>query len=82
MKKARTFTSQFKREVIEELLSETTGPAQLCRRYNLSSGLLYHWKKQYARGRFNNEPTQEAAMLDRINALEEVVGTLTLEMSS
>lgn len=81
MKKARTFTSQFKREVIEELLSETTGPAQLCRRYNLSSGLLYHWKKQYARGRFNNEPTQEADMLDRINALEKVVGRLTLEMS-
>ncbi|TKJ45520.1 hypothetical protein CEE35_03735 [Candidatus Aerophobetes bacterium Ae_b3b] len=81
MKKARTFTSQFKREVIEELLSEITGPAQLCRRYNLSSGLLYHWKKQYVRGRFNNEPTQEAAMLDRINALEKVVGRLTLEMS-
>lgn len=27
MKKTRTFTSQFKREVVEELLSGTTGPA-------------------------------------------------------
>jgi len=59
--------------------SGTTGPAHLCRRYNLSSDLLYHWKKQYARGRFNNEPTQEAAVLDRINALEKMVGRLTLE---
>jgi len=46
MRKPRTFTSQFKREVVEELVSGTTGPAQLARRYNLSSGLLYHWKKQ------------------------------------
>ena len=56
MRKPRTFTSQFKREVVEELVSGTTGPAQLARRYNLSSGLLYHWKKQYARGKLNNEP--------------------------
>ena len=27
---------------------------------------LYHWKKQYARGKLNNEPTEEAA-LERSN---------------
>ena len=45
MRKPRTFTSQFKREVVEELVSGTTGPAQLARRYNLSSGLLLSLEK-------------------------------------
>jgi len=79
MRKPRTFTSQFKREVVEELLSRTTGQAQLARRYNLSSGLLYHWKNQYARGKFNNEPTAEAALRDRVNQLEQILGRITLE---
>jgi len=70
MRKARIFTGEFKRQVVEEMLSGTTGPGQLCRRYNLSSGLVYHWKKQYAKGKLNNEPTQEEALLDRINKLE------------
>jgi len=79
MRKPRTFTSQFKREVVEELVSGTTGPAQLARRYNLSSGLLYHWKKQYARGKLNNEPTEETALRDRMSQLEQMLGRLTLE---
>ena len=77
--KKRTFTAEFKREVVEELLSRVTGLAQLTRKYNLSRGLLYHWRKQYARGKFDNEPTQEEAMLDRINKLEQMLGKLTLE---
>jgi len=79
MRKPRTFTAEFKREIVEELLSGATGPAQLSRRYNLSSGLLYHWKRQYARGKFDNEPAREAAMLDRISKLEQMLGKLTLE---
>jgi len=70
MRKPRTFTAEFKREVVEELFSGTTGPAQLFRRYNLSSGILYNWKRQCARGKLNNEPAQEEALLDRINKLE------------
>ncbi len=50
---------------------DTTGPAQLSRRYNLPSGLLYNWKKQYARGKLDNGPTQVAALLDRINKLDQ-----------
>jgi len=79
MRKPRTFTAEFKRQVVEEMLSGTIGPAQICRRHNLSSGLVYHWKKQYARGKLNNEPAQEASMFDRINKLEQMLGKLTLE---
>ncbi len=79
MRNQRTFSHQFKRQVVEELLSGESRPAQLCRRHNISSSLLYHWKKQYGRGRFNNEPTAEGALRDRIEKLERLVGRLTLE---
>ncbi len=79
MRNQRRFNVEFKRQVIEELISEESRPAQICRRYNISSSLLYHWKRQYSRGRFNNEPTEEAALKDRIEKLERLVGRLTLE---
>lgn len=79
MMNQRSFSVELKRQVVEELLSGASGPAQLCRRHNISSSLLYHWKKQYSRGKFNNEPTEEGALRDRIEKLERLVGKLTLE---
>ena len=79
MRNQRNFSLEFKRGVVEELLSGESSPAQLCRRYNISSSLLYHWKRQYSRGKFDNEPTEEAALKDRIEKLERLVGRLTLE---
>ena len=79
MRNQRSFSIEFKSQVVHDLLSGESGPAQLCRRYNISSSLLYHWKKQYSRGKFNNEPTDEAALKDRVEKLERLVGKLTLE---
>ena len=79
MRNQRSFSLEFKRQAVEELLSGESRPAQICRRYNISSSLLYHWKRQYSRGKFNNEPTEEAAFKDRIEKLERLVGRLTLE---
>jgi transposase len=79
MRNIRSYSQEFKRQVVEELMSGESRPAQICRRHNISSSLLYHWKKQYSRGKFNNEPTAEAALQDRIEKLERLVGKLTLE---
>jgi transposase len=79
MRNQRSFSQEFKLQVVEELLSGESRPAQICRRHNISSSLLYHWKKQYSRGKFNNEPTAEGALKDRIEKLERLVGRLTLE---
>jgi transposase-like protein len=79
MRNQRTFSLEFKRQVVEELMSGESRPAQLCRRYNITSSVLYHWKKQYSRGKFNNEPTEEGALRDRMEKLERLVGRLTLE---
>jgi len=79
MRNQRSFSLEFKRQVVEELLSGESRPAQLCRRYNITSSVLYHWKRQYSRGKLNNEPAGEAALKDRIEKLERLVGKLTLE---
>ena len=79
MRNQRTFSLEFKRQLVEELLSGESRAAQLCRRHNITPSLLQHWKKQDSRGKFNNEPTEEAALKDRIEKLERLVGRLTLE---
>ena len=79
MRNNRSFSLEFKRQVVGELMSGESRPAQLCRRHNICPSLLYHWKKQYSRGKFNNEPTEEGALRDRIEKLERLVGKLTLE---
>ena len=82
MRNQRSFSIEFKRQVVEELMSDESRPAQLCRRYNISPSLLYHWKRQYSRGNpvsSTGEPTTEAALKDRIEKLERLVGKLTLE---
>ena len=79
MKNQRGFSLEFKRQVVEELLSGESRPAQLCRRYSITSSVLYHWKKQYSRGKFDNESIEEAALKDRVEKLERLVGRLTLE---
>lgn len=79
MRKKRSFTKEFKRSVVEEWAAGQTGPAQLCRKYDISAGLLYHWRRQYGRGKYDNEPTSEGLMSDRIRELERMVGRLTME---
>ena len=79
MRQQRNFSIEFKRQVVEELISGVSRPAQLCRRYDIVPSLLNHWKKQYELGRLDNEPVKEAALQDRIEKLERLVGKLTLE---
>lgn len=79
MRNQRSFSLEFKRQIVQELLSGESRSAQLCRRHNIGPSLLYHWKKQYSRGKFENEPTEEGALKDRVEKLERLVGKLTLE---
>ena len=79
MSQRRTFRTEFKRQVVEEYLSGASTAAQLMRRHEISSGLLYHWKDQYTKGRFDNPPSHEAALEERVRQLEQLVGRLTLE---
>lgn len=79
MRKQRSFSPEFKRQVIEELLSGVSTPAQICRRHEISSGLLYYWKKQYSRTDLGSNGKREAALEERIQQLEQMLGKACLE---
>lgn len=79
MREKRNFSKEFKRKVVEEWVAGEIRPAQLSRKYEISPGLLYHWKRQYSRGKYDNEPATEALMAERIKELERMVGRLTME---
>lgn len=68
-----------RRSIVELLLSETASPAELCRRYNIASGQFYTWKKQYAQGRLDPEPSREVELEAIVCELERLLGKVTLE---
>ena len=45
-RKRRTFTPEFKAEVVLEVLRGESSQAELCRCYNLSEDQLSKWKQQ------------------------------------
>jgi len=79
MNQRRRFSLEFKRQVVEELLSGISSPAQVSRKYEISGGLMYHWKKRYEQGKLGNEPNHPEALKDRIKELERMVDRLTMD---
>ena len=79
MRIRRTFTKELKCRVVEEILAESTTMAAQCRKYNIAYPLLARWKKDYADGRLNNEPTTEVGYNDKIANLECMIGRLTMD---
>jgi len=79
MRKQRKFSLEFKRQVVEEHLSGVSTAAQLCRKHSISSGLLYHWKRQYVKNSFEADAAREAALEERVNQLEQALGKAYLE---
>ena len=82
-RKRRTFTPEFKAEVVLEALSDESSQAEVCRRHNLSDEQLSKWKRQFlenASALF--EPADKASDADaeRIAQLEQLVGRLTLAL--
>lgn len=80
MVERRKFSTAFKRQVVEELLSGVTTLAQLSRRLEVSSGLILHWKRRYEEGGLVEGPSRtEKELVGRIAQLEQMVGRLTME---
>lgn len=79
MKHRRSFSNEFKRKIIEELLSNSTTTATICRRHNIAYPVIARWKKDYADGKLDNEPTTETGYQEKIAQLERMVGRMTME---
>ena len=82
-RKRRTFTPEFKTEVVLEALRGESSQAELCRRHNLSEDQVSTWKRQFLENAetFFESPEQHSdASLERIAQLEQLVGRLTLAL--
>jgi transposase len=80
-KKHRTFSAEFKAEIILALLSGQKSTAQLCREHELSATLLNNWKDTFlsnARNAFVS-PRQQTTDAGRVAELERALGVATLE---
>ncbi len=82
MAKRRSFTPEFKAQVVLEVLSGAKSGAQACREHRIKESVLSRWKQEFierspqvfARGRAQSQ--QE----ERIAELERLVGQLTFEL--
>ena len=83
MARYRTYSVEFKRQVVEEHLAGGTSLNQLARRHDISRELLRTWVRKYEAGEFVPSELPEAdrrAYEAKIANLERKVGQLTMEL--
>ena len=82
-RKRRTFTPEFKGQVVLEALSGESSQAELCRRHNLSEDQLSKWKQQVVENvgsLFVSTEQHSSEAAERIAHLEQLVGRLTVAL--
>jgi len=81
MRARRSFSDDFKKQIVESIVSGSATQAELAREYRISPVMINRWKKDYKKGKFfENVSSQDMAKLElRIRDLERLVGRLTLE---
>lgn len=81
MKKRRSFSKEFKREIVETIVTGLASAAEIAREYHISPILISKWKKDYKEGKFfeNNNSTDIARLKLKVRELERLVGELTME---
>ena len=80
-RKRRTFTAEFKAEVVLEALRGENSQAELCRRHNISEEQISTWKQQFlenAASLFESSDKVSKETAERIAELEQLVGRLTV----
>ena len=83
MARYRTYTVEFKRQVVEEHLGGGTSLNQLARRHDISRELLRIWVRKYEAGELaSNGPGKADRRVyeAKIAGLERKVGQLTMEL--
>lgn len=76
----RKHSEEFKRQIVEGLMSGRIRFAQTCREHNLAPSMVRSWKIKYMEGTLVPSVTkQDAVLLTRIAELERMVGRLAME---
>lgn len=83
MPRGRTFTREFKLEIVRQVESGERRPAQICREHGLSDGVLWRWRREVTErgeGAFTGPAADSTEALERrIADLERFCGQLALE---
>ncbi len=81
--RGRTFTREFKLDVVRQVASGTKRPAQVCREHQLSESVLARWRRECEeRGEAAFTPRSldgPAPAEQRVAELERLCGQLALE---
>ena len=82
MKARRTFTAEFKTQVVLEILTGTSSMAGVCQKHGVKQQVVTRWKTEFlerASEVFSGNAQQQADQ-QRIAELERMVGRLTMEI--
>jgi len=81
MRSRRSFSKEFKKEIVETVVSGQASAAEIAREYHISPMLISKWKKDYKAGKFfeNANSTDIARLELKVRELERLVGELTME---
>lgn len=77
--KYRKFSFEFKKQLVEQMLSGEIKSMEICRQHNIPRSLLYKWKDQIEQDSLNKDPKVSKFDQKRIEELERMVGRLTMD---
>ena len=82
MSKHRSFTPEFKAQVVLEILSGAKTTAEVCREHALSAQVVNNWKVEFIQNapRLFQSDSRVTAEQTRIAELERLVERLTLQL--
>ncbi len=83
MARGRTYTREFKLDLVRQVTTGQKRPAQVCREHNLAESVLLRWRKEYeARGEAaftEKQLSKDESLEQKIAELERFRGQLALE---
>lgn len=76
--KHRTFTTEFKKELVEQIVYRSIPVSELSRQHNIARPVLYRWVREYQEGGIKDSRTRSNNKA-RIEDLEALVGRLMID---
>lgn len=85
MPKRRTWDNKTKARIVLEVIGRVLSPAEACRKYELSEGLLARWKREFTEQAclaFGSDGFAETDRTRQIEELQRMVGKQAVELEA
>lgn len=78
--KHRSFTVEFKKELVEQALYRSISVSQLSREHNIARPVIYRWIREYQQGGISKTSSgRQSSSKAQIKDLEALVGRLMID---